>query len=84
MDLLGVINELIQQRERLDNAIAQLEALQDANGNRGMVVRRKRGRSSMGEEERAQVSERMRRYWDNRRRQRLMNDSSADQEPRRA
>ena len=77
MDLLGTINYLILQKERLDHAIAQLEALQDPNQNYERVVSKKRGRKSMGDAERAQVSERMRKYWADRKRQGEMTASAA-------
>ena len=67
MDLLQTITELRAERNRLDKAIAQLETLA-ASGNRDAPTRRsKRGRKSMGPAERLAVSERMRRYWANRR-----------------
>ena len=72
MDLSSVIQELRQERTRLDQAIESLEALlaageirvtaHPATGRRG----RKKGMSA---EEREQVSERMRNYWAKRREQ---------------
>ncbi len=69
MDLLKVIQELYDERKRLDGAIAALEsvletkaALPDTKGTK------RRGRKSMSHDERQKVSERMRKYWAARRR----------------
>lgn len=63
MDLNGAILELYVQRAKLIAAIAHLEALA---GSRDVPPSR-RGRKSMGEAERREVSERMKRYWARRR-----------------
>jgi hypothetical protein len=63
MDLYQAIQELYEEKRRLDQAIAALE-----NQSRALEAPvRRRGRKSMNEEERKQVSERMRRYWESRR-----------------
>ncbi len=69
MDLQPTIRILQLERERVEAAIAQLEQLQNANGNGSGDPhhKSKRGRKSMRSEERTQVSERMKRYWANRR-----------------
>lgn len=54
--------EVRAELNRVEAAIQHLEALQPP------PVKRKRGRHAMGEEERQQVSERMTRYWAERRR----------------
>jgi hypothetical protein len=64
MDLLKAIRELRLQKEKLDNAIARLEAMA---GRDTITPKKKPGRKSMSAEERQAVSERMRRYWANRR-----------------
>ena len=70
MDLYKIISELYFQRGKLDLVIAALEELQrvqqSADGLAAPPLRR--GRKSMSAEERRQVSERMKEYWQNRRR----------------
>ena len=61
MDLKEILSQLYAEKELLDEAIRQLEALTKGTTSR-------RGRKSMGIEERRQVSERMRSYWAKRRR----------------
>jgi hypothetical protein len=60
MDIAKLILELRAQKERIDRAIADLESLSDSTveGATG------RGRKWMSPEERLQVSERMKRYWE--------------------
>jgi hypothetical protein len=72
MDVLKAIRELQTEKQRLDEVIARLEAL--TLGRVGVrtipeetVTRKRRGRKSMGQEERAVVSKRMRDYWASRR-----------------
>jgi hypothetical protein len=63
MDLYRAIEDLYEEKRRIEQAIAALE-------NRGAgapAPTRRRGRKSMNDEERKQVSERMRRYWESRR-----------------
>ena len=64
MDYSGIIAELQTRVAELDTAIKKLEQLQ-SGGPR--TVTQRRGRKSMGAEERLQVSARMRQYWDGRR-----------------
>jgi hypothetical protein len=68
MDLYKAIRQLYEERARLDRVIASLEELQRAAGedSEGEGPRR-RGRKAMSEEERRQVSERMKQYWADRR-----------------
>lgn len=66
MDVDKLIAELNAEIERIKATVACLEQLRGSssvatNGSR-------RGRKSMGAEERRDVSERMRKYWANRRR----------------
>ena len=70
MNLTEIIRVLYVEKQKLENSIAALEALGATNGNgNGNQPVRRRGRKSMGAEERQQVSERMKRYWEGRRRQ---------------
>jgi hypothetical protein len=64
MDLNRTIVDLRAQRDKLEAIIKQLEAL-DGTGTR--KPRSPRGRKSMGEAERREVSVRMKRYWKSRR-----------------
>jgi len=69
MDLYKAIQELYAEKEKLERVIASLEELQRAAGSMPVPPRggRRRGRKSMGAKERQEVSERMKRYWANRR-----------------
>jgi hypothetical protein len=64
MDLYRVIKQLRLERARLDSIIRTLESLEidDPTGPR------RRGRKFMGDGDRKAVSERMKRYWEQRRR----------------
>ena len=64
MDLNETIRELREEHTRLSAVIAQLESLNESN-ERPQGSRR--GRKSMGDAERREVSERMKRYWASRR-----------------
>lgn len=64
MDLTETLREMRVQRDRLAAAIAALESL---NNSDGVAPRSRRGRRSMGETERREVSARMKRYWASRR-----------------
>jgi hypothetical protein len=68
MDIRKMIRELQAEREALERAISSLEQLQ--NSETGIVLpesRSRRGRKSMGAEEREEVSARMKKYWAQRR-----------------
>ena len=70
MDLYKAIQELYSEKERLEKVIASLEELQRAAGGAPAVPRgggKRRGRKSMGAKERQEVSERMKKYWEGRR-----------------
>jgi hypothetical protein len=71
MDLYRAIRELYAEKEKLERVIASLEELQRAAGGKSPLPdsARRRGRKSMNAKERQEVSERMKRYWANRRRQ---------------
>lgn len=62
MDLSKTIAELYQEKSRLDRVIASLEQL-GVEPFPVAVATSRRGRKFMNPEERREVSERMRRYW---------------------
>lgn len=64
MDLYQAIQELYEEKRRLDQAIAVLEG---QGGIHAVSEPTRRGRKSMNDEERREVSARMKRYWDGRR-----------------
>ena len=53
------IRSLESEVQRIQEAIAMLRSIEQP----GLPLRARRGRKSMGAEERKQVSERMRRHW---------------------
>ncbi len=71
MDLYKAIRELYAEKKRLEEAIASLEELLEAKAATDSLnldsLRKRRGRKSMGPEERRIVSERMKKYWATRR-----------------
>ena len=73
IDLRKVLKDLYTQRERLEHVITSLEALQQGSAP-GLPPQKKtnRGRKSMGAEERREVSERMRKYWGERRKEKTL------------
>ena len=66
MDVDKMIQELNAEIERIKAAVAFLEELRGPS--EASATEERRGRKSMGAEERLEVSERMRKYWANRRR----------------
>lgn len=74
MDVEKTLRELYAEKRTLDATIASLEKRLAAGGN---GAAKKRGRRSMSTQERRVVSERMRRYWENRREQTRELDSEA-------
>ena len=70
MDLYKAIRDLYAEKERLERVIASLEELQrkaepaEEAGGTG----KRRGRKSMSAAERKEVSQRMKTYWEGRRR----------------
>ena len=69
MDLNKVIQDLYAKKGKLERVIASLEELQ-RTGSAAVQLPKgaiRRGRKSMGARERAEVSERMRKYWASRR-----------------
>ncbi len=73
MDLHKAIRELYAEKKRLEEAIASLEELVTTKSGaaalklEGLQRRNRRGRKSMPPEERREVSERMKKYWEQRR-----------------
>ena len=66
MDLRVIISALNEEKARLDEVIHNLEALGKSKGG-SSVVAKGRGRKTMPESERKVVSERMRKYWESKR-----------------
>jgi len=69
MDLYKVIRDLYAEKERLERVIASLEELQRTAlaAKEAQVQGKRRGRKSMNSKERQEVSERMKNYWETRR-----------------
>ena len=69
MDLYKAIQDLYAEKEKLERVIASLEELQRAGDSAPVLERsgKRRGRKSMNAKERQEVSERMKKYWANRR-----------------
>ncbi len=69
MDLYKAIQDLYAEKEKLERVIASLEELQRTAGSLPVPPPggKRRGRKSMNAKERQEVSERMKRYWANRR-----------------
>jgi len=65
MDLYRIINELLEERDRVNRIIESLESMSED----GAVVKkpRKRGRKRMDASARRSVSVRMKQYWAKRR-----------------
>jgi hypothetical protein len=68
MDLLKIIRELYEERNKLDEVITRLEELQRAADEE---PEKRRGRKFMDERARLEVSERMKKYWAERRKKRI-------------
>jgi hypothetical protein len=67
MDLDSIIEKLHRERMKLDEIIASLQQLQQSYAAVAKEGLKRRGRKSMGAEERQQVSARMKSYWESRR-----------------
>jgi len=67
MELPILLEKLRAERAKLDDIIASLEGLDATMAEARKVVRKKRGRKSMDEAGRKEVSERMKKYWASRR-----------------
>ena len=70
MNINKTIRELVEEKKRLDRVIGTLEEMQRTGPVEVAVLsQKKRGRKSMDGQARQQVSERMKRYWEARRKQ---------------
>jgi hypothetical protein len=67
MDLEKAIRDLLAERDRINGIITQLELMQKHQGTTPPRNQKQRGRKSMSDEERIIVSNRMRQYWESRR-----------------
>jgi len=69
MDLYKAIQDLYAEKEKLERVIASLEELQRTSGSLPELPKatKRRGRKSMSSQERQEVSERMKKYWESRR-----------------
>jgi hypothetical protein len=69
MNINKAIRDLYEEKKRLDRVIASLEEMQrNAAAQPATAPEKKRGRKSMNAQARQEVSERMKRYWEARRR----------------
>jgi len=78
MDVHKTLRELYEEKRRLDEAIDRLE--RRLLGVAGKKAPGRRGRKTMGDAERAEVSRRMRAYWEARRAQRKKERSNGCEE----
>lgn len=71
MDYNKIIRELYADKRKLDRVIAELEELVGLQRTNSLSAAHPatRGRKYMSSEEREEVSRRMKRYWENRRKQ---------------
>lgn len=69
MDLYKAIQDLHEEKKRLDHVIETLETVIRQGTVLTQAPLRRRGRKSMNPEERSAVSERMKKYWAMRRKQ---------------
>jgi hypothetical protein len=69
MDLHRIIKELDQERERLTRIIESLEGITPSGKAPPRPGSKRRGRKSMDEAARKEVSERMKLYWEGRRKE---------------
>jgi hypothetical protein len=67
MDLEKAIRDLLAERDRINGIITQLELMQKHQGTAPPRNQKQRGRKSMSDAERVIVSNRMRQYWESRR-----------------
>jgi hypothetical protein len=70
MEIYRIIRELMLERNRLQRIIESLEEITPAGKAQLRPERKRRGRKSMDRAARAEVSERMKRYWEQRRAER--------------
>lgn len=75
MDVTRTIKELLAERRRIDELIERLEQLQQQRAVQSAASAKRRGRKSMTDAERQEVSRRMRNYWEKRRAQQASPES---------
>ncbi len=80
MNIHQAIKELLAEKERLDRAIAHLEGMQKQRVD-GAPTQKRRGRKTMDAEARREVSERMKRYWEARRKNNAAGENSEPATP---
>ena len=80
MELYRIIRELLQERDRLQRIIDSLEQVEPSSKAQVRTDGKRRGRKSMDRAAREQVSERMKRYWAQRKADK--NPRGVDQNPR--
>lgn len=71
MDLYRIIRELVQERNRLQRIIDSLEEMRQAPAPARTEGAKRRGRKSMDRAAREEVSERMKKYWAQRKAERI-------------
>ena len=77
MDLIRIIQELRDERKKLDQIIQSLETLQITATKAPFPLEPRRGRRYMDADARLEVSRRMKKYWEGRRKK---EDSEAEQQ----
>lgn len=82
MDLYRIIRELVEERDRLQRIINSLEGMNSAAYPQAQSTGKRRGRKSMDSTARAEVSERMKRYWARRRAARDGHQSNPKEDPK--
>jgi|SRR5579862_2831754 len=78
MELSSIIQKLHKERAKLDVLIASLEQLEKTISEVRPILKKRRGRKFMDEAGRKEVSERMKKYWADRRRQKGTIPSSGE------
>ncbi len=67
MDLHEILRKLRNERKKLDEVIANLERLYETPEAEKAAPKKRRGRKSMDDQARKEVSDRMKKYWASRR-----------------
>jgi hypothetical protein len=70
MDIYRIIQDLVDERNRVDRIIASLEEMWRTGKTSPPAGRDRRGRKSMDAKARKEVSDRMKHYWASRRKDR--------------
>ena len=77
MDLYKAIQDLHEEKKRLDRVIETLETVIRQGNSPVRTSAKRRGRKNMSEAERHIVSERMKKYWSIRRKQKAAGKTAA-------